>query len=170
MSVVLQGTFEPVAATWSWESLREGRPVEIRDRIAARTWLARVASASGGMMRLRRLAADRLVIPAYGIDDGEVLDRLAGWLASGELRLVALGQQHLTSSGDVDEPAAIAAPMPAPAPVVETPKALEERTFGDEIDAEAIAVVMRNAAKLGIPFCEECTKKKRQSTPREARA
>ncbi|MFT3766853.1 MAG: hypothetical protein QM820_15250 [Minicystis sp.] len=156
----MQGTFEPVVAAWSWEAPAAGRPVEMRDRFAARAWLARVAAGAGQMARLRRLVGDRLVVPAFGIDDGEVLDRLAGWLASGDLKLVAQERGHLTTWGDTGEEAPAPAWTPREAPVEEAPRSLEVQTFSDDIDAEAIAAGMREAARLGIPFCEECTRKK----------
>lgn len=159
MSVVFRGTFDRVIARWRWEPAAEGEIAPISDRIAARAWLAQRAAEPGVMRGLRRLLGERLVVPAFGIDDGEVLDRVAAWIAAGELRLTTTREAALGSWGDEEEAAPVAAVAPAPEPEPE-PTPEEERTFGDDIDAEAIAAAMKEAAELGVPFCEECTKKK----------
>jgi hypothetical protein len=169
MKLVTDGCFAPVTAAWSWEAPPAGRRLPLDDRFAARAWLRRAAATAGGMAPLRRLLAERAVVPAYGLDDGEVIDLLAGWIASGELRLATLEWAALSSWGDAGDEAPAPAPsVPRPAPVDEPEAPAEERTFGDDLDAEAIAAIMREAARTGVPFCEECTRKKLRAG-REAR-
>lgn len=103
MSVVLQGPFEPFVLAWRWEAASGGRVLEIRDPFFARAWLDHVATGAGGMARLRRLASERVALHGFGLDDGEVLDRLARWIANGEIRLIARAHGALASWGDREE-------------------------------------------------------------------
>ena len=100
MSLVLHGLSRSVVAVWSWESAVEGRALELRDKLAALAWLRRVAAGAGAMAPLRRLAAQRLPLPSHPLDDSEVLDWLAGQIATGQLRLVARPLEVLASWGD----------------------------------------------------------------------
>lgn len=158
MSVVFSGMFEPVRLSWRWDGSAGGRRVAFDDAIAARAELRSLAAEAGFMTRLRRLLHERGATPGHGVDDGEVLDRLARWIAAGDLEVWGLGAQGLTTWGDTDEEAPVSAVTVAseaePEPVV------IEQTFGDDIDPAAIAAAMKEAARLGVPFCEECTKKK----------
>ncbi|MFT3766501.1 MAG: hypothetical protein QM820_13460 [Minicystis sp.] len=111
MSLVLQDRFGPVIAAWSWEAPAEGRPVKLADGIAARAWLSRIGAQPGEMARLRRLVGERLPVPGFGLDDGEVLERLARWVAAGELRLWEVRREGLTSWGDGPDEAQPEAPL-----------------------------------------------------------
>jgi hypothetical protein len=53
---------------------------------------------------------------------------------------------------------AAAAPAPAPGPVGESP----EDTFGDVHDPLGQVAALRQASRLGAPFCEECERARRQ--------
>lgn len=100
MSLFLEGTFESVMASWRGEPLAAGRPLSLDSVTAARQFLARFAARPDDRLRLRRLVAERITTPSYGLGDAELLDRLAAWIASGELRLVALDRAPLGSWGD----------------------------------------------------------------------
>jgi hypothetical protein len=157
MGTILRGAFEPVAAAWAWEPPPRGEPLRLEGRVAARAWLSQVAADQPGA--LRRLLAERHALPAYGVDDDEVIERLADWVAAGQLRLVPLRRGALSSWGDLDEVEAAAPPPIAAEPEAEEVVA-EPATLADDVDAAALAEAMREAAALGVPFCEECTKKK----------
>jgi hypothetical protein len=56
------------------------------------------------------------------------------------------------------------APAAAPAPRAAEPAAAAREnapaTFPDDIDGPAIARAKREAARFGVPFCEECTRRR----------
>lgn len=103
MSVVVEGPFEPVVIAWRWEAASAGHVVELRDPVLARAWLDRIAAGAGAMARLRRLASERAAAHGFGLDDDEVLNRLAAWIAAGEIRLTAEARGALGSWGDREE-------------------------------------------------------------------
>ena len=70
-------------------------------------------------------------------------DQGGGQLEAEEADIAEIEQAPAASSSD-------AAPRPAPPP--------EEGSLPRNADEAAIAVSMKLAAKLGIPFCEECAK------------
>jgi hypothetical protein len=158
MGVILRGGGERVAAAWAWEAAPRGAPLRLAGRVAARAWLSRVAEDQPGS--LRALMAERHALPAYGVEDGEVIERLADWVDAGQLRLVPLRLEAPASWGDVEAEEPASAEMPAPAAPVEEEAAAEPSTLVDDLDAAALAEAMREAARLGVPFCEECTKAK----------
>jgi hypothetical protein len=174
MSVILRGPFGPIVATLRGEPAADGRPLDLRDPIAARAWLRRLSATPGELSRLRALAGRRHAESLGRLDD-DGIERLAGWLAAGEIRLTEQPAGWLMATGAIEEQEAAAAPMPAALPVAEPAEPPpEERTFDDNADEEAIAQAMREAARLGVPFCEKCTRaalaKKRAAAAAEAGA
>lgn len=168
MSLLLDMSSRPVLFAWWWERGGDGAPLEIADAIAARALFVRAAASPGAGGRLRALLRQDQSTPAYGLDDGQVLDQLAGSVITRRLRVWELRVIPLTTFGDVEEEAAPEIVVDVAAPVFEEPAPEEEPTFGPGIDAEEIARILRTAAKSGVPFCEECLKQKLIESAREA--
>ncbi len=146
MSVKVFGIRQRLELHLWWEHGVEGTRVPIRDPLAARALLSRIAAA-GDLSTLRRLVAGEVALSR--VDDAALLDLLAGWLTSGRLRVAATPREQLTSWGDVGEEVPVEAPVERPAPS-EPP---EEEPDVDQLD-QAQALI--EAAKKGIPLCEEC--------------
>lgn len=119
MSVSIQGPFAPIVFAWRWEAASPGQLIELRDPLSARAWLGRIAADAGAMARLRRLAAERGATPGFGLDDDEVLNRLAGWIANGDIRIGAEARGALSSWGAGDAAEEQAAPASAKRAVTE---------------------------------------------------
>jgi len=88
-------------------------------------------------------------------------EELNDWLTA-KLCIVKLRKRRRKTRGaglpwkDTPKPAAAAA---APArPESRTPRAAEDNTFSQNADQAALAAVLRNGARAGVPFCEECMK------------
>lgn len=128
-------------------------------------WLSRYQHDPLFMAALRRLCTE---LGCGGPGDAAVLRQTAAMLASGRLHLCKPALAGLetpvgrTAAGamppeNADAPEIIpAAPRPRPvaAPVAEPP------TFLPNADLLAIAEAQKEAAKMGVPFCEECMKAK----------
>jgi hypothetical protein len=150
---------EVVTATWWWETPGDGRRLDLSDPSVARAYLARLFAPPGDLVTARHLLSDG-ELSATRLGDGEVLDQLAQLIARGVLRLITTQHARLSR---IAERAIEPAPEPAwdaPAPVEEVAAKAEESTFPPNIDAAAIAFILRQAAKSGVPFCEECLRKK----------
>ena len=120
---------------------------------------------------LRRVAQhyddERLLVRAT---DDEVCVRVAVLIASGRLRLCGAQPQvyrdegvQLVKAPPQPKPARRWVEPPPPAP----PAPSEDATFSPNLDAMAMAKVLRDAAQAGMPFCEEC-EKARRAQPRTA--
>lgn len=119
------------------------------------------------MEGLRRIAArfdyDRSL--ARTTDD-EICARITWLFSSGQLRIC--GVRHPM----YEPPVAASRPAPPPArpvrkwvePPPPAPVVMEESTFASSVEALSLAQILKDAAKLGIPFCEEC-EKARQAKP-----
>ena len=117
------------------------------------------------MEDLRHLALryddERLLVRAT---DEEVCARVAGLIASGYLRLCGTKTQVYRDEG---VPLVKAPPVPKPArrwlepPPPAPPAPIEDSTFTPNLDAAALAKVLKDAARAGVPFCEECEKARR---------
>ncbi len=117
------------------------------------------------MEDLRHLALryddERLLVRAT---DDEVCGRVAGLISSGRLRLCGAMPQLYRDEG---VPLVKAPPEPKPArrwvepPPPAPPVPIEDSTFTPNLDAAALAKVLKDAAKAGMPFCEECEKARR---------
>lgn len=85
---------------------------------------------------------------------------LYGWLESFLLAGEFLFRCHLAEAitDAIDGEVSFQAPSRSPAPA-ERSEAPESATFPSNIDAARIAALKREAARLGIPFCEECLKR-----------
>ena len=120
------------------------------------------------MIGLRRLAGLQTGADLQLLSDAQVLDQLAAQVQRGQLQLcrppaAARGTVSPESRG-VDMGAAIEPPpsgpsAPAPPPPAPPPAPAPEPAV--EIDAAAQAAVLREAARDGVPFCEECEKARR---------
>jgi len=164
MSVVLRGPFGPIVATLRGEPEAGGRRLDVADPVAARAWIRRLSATPGELARLRALAGRRHAEPLGRLDD-DGIERLAGWLSAGEIRLAEQPAGWLMSYGEIEEEEAAPVSAARPAAATDEPAA-EERTFGDDADAEASAAVLREAAQAGVPFCEKCQKAARDAAAR----
>ena len=105
---------------------------------------------------LRHVVARHRFSPAP-ISDDQVVDQMAALIFQGALR-VRTGRFVWNSClpeakpEEAPPPPKILAPPPPPKPAeAETPS-----TFDYNADLALIAATMREAAQLGVPFCEEC--------------
>lgn len=161
MTLVLDMSARPLLLAWWWEQGGEGPPLEIRDPVTARALLARAAGSSpGDPDRLRSLLRKWQTAPAFGLDDAQVREQLAAAIVARRLHVWELPRVPLTTFGDLEEAMPEAEYIEPQAPVIEEPEPEEEPTFPSGIDPEEIARILRQASATGVPFCEECLKKK----------
>ncbi len=101
------------------------------------------------------------------LDDHHVAAGLAAARASGRLRLVAQAPPTLMrlafspAGGEVPGAASAAGPRREAAVEAATPP---ENTFAADLDAEAMAAALVQAAQDGVPFCEECARAAARAT------
>lgn len=79
---------------YAWELPGVGQRLQLADRFVARSFLARL-HARGDGLALRRLAASQLA--GARLDDSELLDQLAGWIASGRGRIAVSSRDPLAT-------------------------------------------------------------------------
>ncbi len=143
-------------------------PVRPGDPVSARQWLGRYIGDDAAMARLRLLAgnADAEATP-LSLDDQALADQLAARIASGAIRVCGARQAPAlyAVSSTPAAAAAPAAPSPSPsstAPAAAAPAtpapAAADTTFGSSMDPAAMAATLREAARDGVPFCEECAR------------
>ncbi len=165
MSVKINGGFQEMEFYFSWEPRGAGKRLMIDDRFAARSMLARLHARGDGLM-LRRLALSPF--PGASLDDNALLDQLAGWIASGKIRIAVAPMMPLSSVGEEGE----AAPYTPEVPW-NTPAPMEPEVFVEEplppvsTDMRLQAEALKHAAKDGKPFCEECEKANQQAKEKE---
>jgi hypothetical protein len=162
MSVTLPSAREVMEVGWWWEQPTDGRRLTFTDHSAAMTFLRRLSGHAGNTLTLRRFAAEQLPARTWSIEDASLLEQLARWLVAGRIQIAARPRPPLSVTLlDREEEAAAAIPWDAPQPSTPAPSAPKEApTFPPDIDAVAIAAAKREAARLGVPFCEECMKKR----------
>ena len=171
MSIQLPTSTEPLELYFWWEEPR-GRRVASPHLFDARRLVARLARKGQGQA-LRRLAAAHQ--PVIALEDRELFDLVSRWIAAGTLRLAAVPVAPLLSRAEAAEEVAQAAlPWIAPPVVLEEPAPVEEEEAvpPELVEMAVQARALREAAKLGIAFCEECEKPRRRpaTPPPEAEA
>ena len=129
----------------------------------ARQWASRALRNTWLMARLRVLLRQEFLTFATDHDDEQLVVEVARLLSIGRLHLHRKRRERIESEvGAVVEavPAEeVVAPKPAaPAPVEKPAPPPEEPMFAESVDPEQLAEVQKKAAKLGVPFCEECQK------------
>jgi hypothetical protein len=138
------------------------------DASAARRWVEQAMADPHTALRLR-LAAAELPEAAQPLrHDGAALAAvLSAAIFSGALRVCGVAQPvKLYKPGKLPRAAPAAAPPPAAAPRRAAPAAAPsppEGTFGAELDVAAMVQALQQAARDGVPFCEECEKARRQA-------
>jgi hypothetical protein len=164
-------------ATGGWIALEPGSPAPDGRRVAEATGLVRIARASeddGGYRRLvvtnggearelaERLAKHPAAARALADLSGVSAIRLAAWTAeelhAGRLRILWRKRTQLVVGATPAAAPAPVAPRRTPAPVAPSQPTPQYSTFPPEADAAAIAGVLQDAARDGVPFCEECMK------------
>jgi hypothetical protein len=161
----MHGGLHATELYFAWEAPGVGERVRLDDRFVARSFLARL-HARGDGLALRRLAASQLA--GARLDDAELLDQLAGWIASGRIRIAVSSKIPLSTTGD-EEAIAPAPELPWDAPSPMEPVALVEEAMPPaSTDMQLQAQALREAAREGVPFCEECEKLKKAKEADEA--
>jgi len=137
-----------------------------RDPVEARQWLDRQIIDDADAGQLRWYAAGlHEGTDWWRLDDAQVKDQLAAALDEGRLRT---GQGAKVELRPLDQlqpvplpalPAPASSPRAAPAPA---PAAPVETTFAPNLDVAAQVAVLLQAARDGVPFCEECERAKRE--------
>jgi len=164
-------------ATGGWIALELGSPAPDGRRVAEATGLVRIARASeddAGYRRLEvatrdearklaeRLAEHPAVARALADLSGVSAIRLAAWTAeelqAGRLKILWRRRTKLVVGATPAEAPAPVAPRRTPAPISSSPPTPHYSTFPPDVDAAAIARALQDAAKDGVPFCEECMK------------
>jgi hypothetical protein len=155
---------------WRWKIFRWDRhPNPFRGRSdLALNWLRGFENDRRVMSELRQLLADARSNALQRATDRQVLEDVALRLSSGEFQVCAesshpfhhdvteikiaapVSDQELDAI--VQPPAAAAPAPPPPAPVP------AEATLPENADADRIADALKEAARKGTPFCEECEK------------
>jgi hypothetical protein len=121
------------------------------DLSEARRLLVRAMGDAVGMRELRRMLATRssgAAVPR--LSDAEVIEQLAARIAKGVLR--AYAEPVVARTYGAEEKGADEALAPWS---VQEP---DEAPVDDRLDVEAQVAAMKNAARKGVPFCEECEK------------
>lgn len=133
------------------------------DAVAARQWAAGHIGDDAAMGGLRAMAlqlADGTDLSRC--DDHHVADHIASACESGRL-VVGSGSGAPTMYKLVPAlapapPPPAPAPAPAPRSSAPSPPPMAESTFSPDLDVDAMVAVLQQAARDGVPFCEECEK------------
>jgi hypothetical protein len=139
----------------------------IRDGDSARHVLRQCVGNQYAMRMLRTLLSEVLPsAPLNLLDDVGAVEVAAGLVGASRLRLVGpvprLRAAAEYSSGRAVAPApAPAATPPASRPASRTPVESAEPSFIPNLDVAALASMLRDAARDGTPFCEECARASR---------
>lgn len=137
---------------WWWEAPPAGEPVHLRDALAARLYLNRLAADPAHAAALRRFLAAGAPLLSAPPEDGEVLEQLARAVATGKVRIAKTPAEPLASWGALEEEAPaepVVRPEPAPAPE------REDICWPCLQRAGASAQALREAAAEGVPFVVE---------------
>jgi len=177
-----------VSTTGGWipfepESPESGEPANEQSR--GLVIIARAAESDAGYRRLEfatpeaareiaaRLAENRTAAAQLSALGGASGNRLADWAArqfhEGGLKVLWRQRERFTLSA---APAAAAPPAPrrTPSPASPSLPTTEYSTFPPGLDALAVAQVLRDAARDGVPFCEECMKARAETDREQAGA
>ncbi|HXK05664.1 MAG TPA: hypothetical protein VMS37_24890 [Verrucomicrobiae bacterium] len=133
----------------------EYKPFPNRDWTLA--WLRGFRTDRRRMAGFRDLAVRAGYLFAHSRPDDALLNALASEIAWGRFRLVrAIPKLLPLSIAPGEEPQAVWA---SPRPSAARPQPfIEEQTFSPDLDTLAIAEAQKEAARAGVPFCEECAR------------
>ena len=125
-------------------------------RTLALQWARRFLDDSFAFCALRRL----LIGTSPARSDEQIVEELAWRLASGAwlARQRIIRKVGAPSEKRSEAPAAFPRVVRRAAPARSTGPEPEPALFPSDTDAMAIAAAQREAAALGLPFCEECLK------------
>lgn len=165
----------PASGRWIWlklEDLDSGRPPLSQTRGLVR--IARSRESDAGDRRLvfttretadecaRRLAEHPGAVAQLRELGGIAGVQLPTWTAAeldtGSLKILWRRRQPIVIGATPAAPRPSQAPRRTVAPSSPTPPTPEYSTFPPGLDALAVAQVLKDAAKDGVPFCEECMK------------
>jgi hypothetical protein len=150
------------AALLPWHDRRAGgRITAPGDLSSARLWLARMIGDDAALasLRLKVLTlADGTALSQ--LDDQALIDHLAAAVAEGRLRIGGVRPElRRLVVGPAPAPATRAPPAaPVRRAAAAAPAAAVDTTFDSELDTAAMAAVLAQAARDGVPFCEECAR------------
>ena len=101
----------------------------------------------------------RLFDLPWSAEDWEVRQQIASCLARGVWRARRPVEPIITWAAAAKPDVAAAFPLDERrAPTSSRPSAPDPGIFPDDVDFAAIAAIQREAAELGVPFCEECAR------------
>jgi hypothetical protein len=144
--------------------------VRAGDPTAARRWVEQAMADPHAAQRLRHVAAD-LPEAAQPLrhDAAALVGALAAALVSGTIRACGAARPvTLYKPGELPQAAPAAAPPPAAArraaaaAAAASPGAAEG-TFDAALDTAAMVEALQQAARDGVPFCEECERERQQA-------
>ena len=115
------------------------------------------------MIRLRHIAAQFSGMSFERMGDVELMRYLSRALTTGRIQLGGVVERRATFV-DADEELPPAPPAPSRAAASSTPARTpsEPSMFDANFDAGAQAAALRQAAVSGVPFCEECERRRRE--------
>ncbi len=142
---------------------RVGRELRVPtgDFSSARRWVAGLLADGAQVHALRARIAALPGIALANSNDHQLAEQLVHAIVFGHLRVCATGApRKLMRLASQPAPAAAAA---STAPATRRSAAAPASAASEpEIDAVAMAQVLREAAETGVPFCEECERARRQ--------
>ncbi len=153
--------------TRSWQLHRahecHGRRLDgVNSRSSARHWLATFMRDPVAMAMLRKaLLVDGLSLHLANLRDQDVIEQASHLLTSGRWHvcepIIQLFPVTASTLESVDTRPVIRAPRQA-APFIPGPEIPDQATLLGNADQDAIAGALKDAARNGIPVCEECTR------------
>jgi len=133
--------------------------LNLRDRSRALRWLRQFQTDPLDIAALRALLSQRDGAALWRLEDAEVIRLVAEKLVIGQLQACAIVQPRVLITTIPEEPPAPELPLTKKfVATSEPPRVIEPPVFPDEADLVAIAEAQKEAARLGIPFCEECVR------------
>lgn len=167
MRVRLRGPLGAEFELQHWPLASAGERERFHDTAAAAHFLRGIIQENSSSRALRMLLAEADSFAP--VDEHELLRRFAIALVRGTIvalrmpdAIIGLPPLEQITASSEPEPASFAEPehtVASEPSIVDRLAVIESPTFPADIDAVAIARVRREAARRGVPFCEECLKK-----------
>ena len=150
----------PIRISW-WHECSGCTGLYFRDALWARLWLARFQTDSSSMSKFRLMLVRSGNSHVYYLTDDEVVEQLASLFCSGQLHVCEQKPALVPLPimiGKKEEEAPPFSLVQRRSTGRSTPLVAEAPAFPSDVDVLAVAEAQKEAASLGIPFCEECEK------------